>query len=126
MKFVLHSVVAIPMGVDGTKEEKVYCLWRESLWVGETARFYRPITQPPIDIEEERALVCELPTAIKGKAERLVQYTSRLRFASSSFPRSNLSPQAVNQWSLADWTEASPAAFNPKIWPMAFFVAVLM
>ena len=46
-------------------------------------------TLPPIDIGEELALVCGLPTAIKGKAERRNQYTSRLRFASSSFPRSN-------------------------------------
>lgn len=35
-----------------------------------TARSYRPITRPPIDIENERALVCGLPTAIKVKAER--------------------------------------------------------
>lgn len=38
--------------------------------VEKTARSYRPITQPPIDIGEEKALVCGLPTAIKGKAER--------------------------------------------------------
>jgi len=36
----------------------------------ETARSYRLVTQPPIDIGEEWALVCGLPTAIKGKAGR--------------------------------------------------------
>lgn len=40
--------------------------------VEETARSYRLITQPPIDIGEGRALVCGLPTAIKGKAERRI------------------------------------------------------
>jgi len=34
--------------------------------LGETARSYRLFTQPPIDIGEETALVCKLPTAING------------------------------------------------------------
>lgn len=38
--------------------------------VNETARSYRLVTQPPIDIGEEWALVCGLPTAIVGKAAR--------------------------------------------------------
>ena len=40
--------------------------------MGETARSYRPITRPPIDIGEERALVCGLPTAIWVKRSAAV------------------------------------------------------
>lgn len=37
---------------------------------GETARSCRLVTQPPIDIGAVMALVCGLPTAIKGRAVR--------------------------------------------------------
>lgn len=37
---------------------------------GKTARSCRLVTQPPIDIGAVMALVCGLPTAIKGRAER--------------------------------------------------------
>lgn len=49
--------------------------------VGETARSYRPITQPSIDIRGERALVCELPTAINGQsgAPESIYLTAPLR-----------------------------------------------
>lgn len=44
--------------------------WWSMIMGGETARSDRPITRPPINTEDRWALVCELPTAIKGRAER--------------------------------------------------------